>query len=493
MPTRFSFSTSTFSPFSFFFPHHHSQALSWLLTVPRASNTVLEARVPYGGVRSWADALSGESSDPSSSSSSSLPRSLASAPAAAALAAAAYRQAAQLSPFPSSSSSHDILGVGCTCALATGRERAGSDRVFVAAHGAAGVFSASAELPRPPASSCDAASAASLRREAQDALASRLLLRTLGSATGCVELRSLSPRSGSDGETEIEERFVPREDPISALLSGRASCVELGAGMPAVVDAPRGTGRVYLSGSFNPLHEGHVGLLEAAVAAAEAEAEAAEARRESEGGAETTTGTSAPPSSSSSPLLLPIEGAFELSVVNADKGSLTEEEVRRRVEQFSSKFKNSSNSESHHRVVLTRAPLFEEKAALFGSGAAFVVGVDTAVRLLDPKYYLGGSDAGLGMSMGRIAARGAKVFVAGRKVKKGGKGEKGGEEEEESFSTLSSSGALDSTPAAAVVASLGLFREIPEERFRVDVSSTELRERAKREKEKEAAAAREKE
>lgn len=431
--------------------------------------------MPYGGARSWVDALGKADS---SSSSSSLPRSLASAPAAAALAAAAYRQAAQLSPFVSaSSSSSDILGVGCSCALATGRERAGSDRVFVAAHGARGVFSASVELPpreRREEGACPAAASAALpRREAQDALASRLLFRTLGAAVGCEALASLSLHgSGSGGEEgeekiKLEERFEESEDPISSLLSGRSSCVELGAGLPAVVDAPRGSGRVYLSGSFNPLHQGHEGLLEAAVAAA------AEG-----GGAETapTTGdNSSPPPSS-----LPIEGAFELSVVNADKGTLTEEEVRRRVEQF---------SRSKSRVVLTRAPLFEQKAALFGSGASFVVGVDTAVRLLDPKYYFGGSDAGLGLCMGRIAARGAKVFVAGRKAKVGGASDDAGGDGEGTFLTLSSSGALDSSPAARVVASLGLFREIPEDKFRADVSSTELRERAKREAARAAAAA----
>ena len=479
-----------------------AQALSWLLTVPGASNTVLEARVPYGGVRSWASAL-GNSADPSVPPSS--PRSLASAQAAAALAAAAYRQAAQLSPFPSPSSfpsSAEILGVGCSCALATGRQRAGSDRVFVAAHGSKGVFSASAELPRvEPQELLQSPSSSSFhRREAQDALASRLLLRTVGAAVGCEALASLSIRGGGgDGEAreeggerlgaeiEIEERFEAREDPISALLAGRASSVELGGGLPAVVDAPRGPGRVYLSGSFNPLHAGHEGLLRAAVAAAEAEAEAtAEAaacdRGAGETPATTTTGNGGNGDSPyPSTTTLPVEGAFELSVVNADKGTLSEEEVRRRVEQFS-KSSSSSDSNSNFRVVLTRAPLFEQKAALFGRGASFAVGVDTAVRLLDPKYYRGGSDAGLGLSMGRIAARGARVFVAGRKVKrKSDKSGGEGEQEEEAFLTLSSSGALDSSPAAKVVASLGLFREIPEESFREDVSSTELRERAKRE------------
>lgn len=43
-------------------------------------------------------------------------------------------------------------------------------------------------------------------------------------------------------------------DPLSELLAGRVQCVEF-VGSRVVVDAPRPR-RVYLSGSFNPIHEG---------------------------------------------------------------------------------------------------------------------------------------------------------------------------------------------------------------------------------------------
>ncbi len=71
---------------------------------------------------------------------------------------------------------------------------------------------------------------------------------------------------------------------LEELLAGRIPCVEFSGGR-VFVGAPRG-GRVYLPGSFNPLHEGHVRLLAAACAAAGRGAE---------------------------------EGCFELSVGNADK------------------------------------------------------------------------------------------------------------------------------------------------------------------------------
>lgn len=54
-----------------------------------------------------------------------VPPSLVSEGTAEALAAAAYRHAAQLTPF-----GEDIVGVGCTCALATQRDRRGSNRVL---------------------------------------------------------------------------------------------------------------------------------------------------------------------------------------------------------------------------------------------------------------------------------------------------------------------------------------------------------------------------
>jgi hypothetical protein len=72
--------------------------------------------------------------------------------------------------------------------------------------------------------------------------------------------------------------------PLQELLAGRVRCVEFSGGN-VYVDAPRGRGRVYLPGSFNPLHEGHKQMLTAAVALAGPDA----------------------------------EGCFELTVRNADK------------------------------------------------------------------------------------------------------------------------------------------------------------------------------
>lgn len=87
------------------------QALTWLLTVPGASRTVLESRVPYAQYAM--EALLQQATV-----------SYASVEAAQQLAKAAYSQAAQLSQLGT-----PIVGVGCTCALMTDRIKKGDHKV----------------------------------------------------------------------------------------------------------------------------------------------------------------------------------------------------------------------------------------------------------------------------------------------------------------------------------------------------------------------------
>ena len=162
-----------------------------------------------------------------------------------------------------------------------------------------------------------------------------------------------------------------------------------------------------LPGSFNPLHHGHLAL----AAAAEKH------------------------------LALPV--AFELSVANVDKPEMADDEVARRVAQF----------DGVGRVWVTRAATFAAKAKLF-PGAAFVVGHDTAARLIDPKYYLG-EPALRDAALRTLAAGGCRVVVGGR-VDAGG-----------AFRTWGS----DALPAEFTT----LFVPLAEADFRADVSSTALR------------------
>ncbi|VGO12290.1 hypothetical protein PDESU_00841 [Pontiella desulfatans] len=97
---------------------------------------------------------------------------------------------------------------------------------------------------------------------------------------------------------------------------------------------------ILLSGSFNPLHAGHEGLLLAAEKVAER------------------------------------EGVLELSVLNVDKPPLNIVEVERRLLQLKGRY----------TAVLTCAPTFAEKADLL-PGVWFAMGYDTAIRLLSPEYH----------------------------------------------------------------------------------------------------------
>lgn len=167
---------------------------------------------------------------------------------------------------------------------------------------------------------------------------------------------------------------------------------------------------IVLAGSFNPLHDGHLRLVKVA---------------------EELSGRS---------------GLFEISIDNVDKPDLPRAELERRLDQF----KGAEN------VIVTRARLFSDKAALL-AGAWFVVGFDTAVRLLDDRYHADG-DAVSDMRL-LMAAR-VKFLVAGRSDSDG------------EFM------GLDNLNVPAGLAEM--FISIPESAFRENISSTELREQQSR-------------
>jgi len=159
---------------------------------------------------------------------------------------------------------------------------------------------------------------------------------------------------------------------------------------------------VLLPGSFNPLHAGHRALLHAA---------------------EITTGR---------------KGIFELSVVNVDKPPLDIAEVQRRLLQF----------RGAYGVVLTCAPTFMEKAELF-PGFWFVMGYDTAVRLLSPDYH---SD--IPSMLARFRSLGTRFVIAGRLHE----------------------GRFQGVDQLQIPSGYeDLFIAIPETVFREDISSTALR------------------
>lgn len=131
---------------------------------------------------------------------------------------------------------------------------------------------------------------------------------------------------------------------------------------------------------------------------------------------------------------------WELSVVNVDKPELDAEILRVRLDQF---------GRDEDVVLVTRAPTFAEKAALF-PGATFVVGYDTAARVVDP------ARGAVLPTLVRMRSLSCRFLVAGRVW----------EGEERTVRSL------------AVPLGFGhLFEELPRDMLPVsDVSSTALRE-----------------
>ena len=138
--------------------------------------------------------------------------------------------------------------------------------------------------------------------------------------------------------------------------------------------------------------------------------------------------------------------AFEISVTNVDKPPLAGKTVRHRLAQFAWK----------SPVELTRAPTFLEKSRLFPK-TTFVIGADTAERLFAPKYY-GDDEDRMQVALEEIAGSGASFLVAVRS---------------------DAAGRLRALGDIAVPRRYAdLFTEIPEHRFRLDASSSEIRARA---------------
>ena len=283
-----------------------------------------------------------------------------------------------------------VLGLGATAALVTDRERKGANRVHVAVVDGFQCWEASAHLCK------DART-----RAAEEAIAEGVILHILAEAMvgGGVDIELHSDerlQTGATALTHYRDVIAGGEQPWATV--DHIDCrVSAGGALPGIV----------VPGSFNPLHEGHDALLKAAL-------------RRASGSA-----------------------AYEISIANVDKPALSADELVTRVAQVP----------RYAKVVVTNAPTFVEKARLL-PGTAFAVGADTAVRILEPRYYGGAEEMAQALSELRDLC--ARFYVAERRV-----GER-----------LLRLDDLRVPPSAA-----DMFEAIPASEVEVDISSTELRER----------------
>ena len=280
------------------------------------------------------------------------------------------------------------VGLACAATIATDRPKRGDHRAFVSAWDERATTTWSLTFHK------------GLRdRAGEEEIVSLLIVQALSEYSGLDPELELGLTAGDTLEVER----VARPESLEQLLSGEARWVVRHPDGTMDVEGEAPT--LLLPGSFNPIHIGH--------------------REMMTGGVERVGAT----------------GGYELSVTNVDKPPLERVEVLRRLEQFG----------PEDTVVLTRAETFQKKAALL-PGRTFVLGWDTAVRLVAPRYY--GGESEMMLALAEMMAGGARFIVAGR-----ADGEK--------FRTLAD---VD-VPAGFAP----MFSGVEEGEFRRDISSTELR------------------
>lgn len=282
------------------------------------------------------------------------------------------------------------IGLSCTATVITDRPKRGEHRAHIATWQPARLLCYELHLDKGKRD-----------RSGEENVVSRLMLNSVTQACGIG--RELDVPLGPGDALEVTQFDFAQ----MAHRLHEGSLIYFGIHDNGRIRTTDARPQVILPGAFNPLHDGHIELAHTATA------------------------------------VLDKPVAFELSAANVDKPSLESSILLERIAQFAGRYP----------VYATNAPTFLDKARLF-PGVTFVVGFDTAVRVLHPRYY-DDDPANMLTALHEMRDLGCHFLVAGR---------------------ANHNGTFLEVNDLAIPPDLnGLFSGIPAKRFRKDISSTELR------------------
>jgi nicotinamide mononucleotide (NMN) deamidase PncC len=198
-------------------------AVEWLLAVPGASATVLEALVPY-------------SHDALTALLGAAPVHSTSPETAAAMAERAYERARRWANDPG----RPVIGLACTATLATNYVKRGDHRAAIAVRDAAGITISTVTLVK-----------GARDRGGEEVVVSRLLLRALAQACGVAAGFDTGLRTEEQVAIEQQDRMMP----VARLLRGESEWVLVEPDGQMLPDGS--VDGALFPGAFNPLHAGH--------------------------------------------------------------------------------------------------------------------------------------------------------------------------------------------------------------------------------------------